>query len=227
MLKFSLRPGRHERHLIRKHYNPLFPESERTFDQSTLTEAQRLDHEEIVEFIPLFRSLVQQAVSLQPNEESEVILKLKEDLDKCYEQACGLADDQTQTKEAINKLISVIMKAVEGGAKNDPVALDELEQERTARETHFNLLEQPLVADLLYPEKIIGENELIPTLFSVTDEEFGAAMTLFDQPQLQSLCNEAEQLIAQWKEQGTDLSKVETRYLDMNTLLKALTGEEA
>jgi hypothetical protein len=225
MLKFSLKPGRRERHLMRKHNNPLFPESERAISPQALTEAQRLDHEEIVEFIPGFRKLIQQAVALQPNEQSEVILKLKEDFDKSYEQACGLADDQSETKTAIIKLLAVIMKSVEGGAKNDPVALDELEQERIARDTHFALLEQPLVADLLYPEKLIGDNELVATLFSVSDEEFGAAITLFDQSQLEMLCSEADQMIDAWRGTGVDLATAEKRLIDLNTLLKAYTGE--
>ncbi|MCG8425848.1 MAG: hypothetical protein MI754_00665 [Chromatiales bacterium] len=225
MLKFSQWPGRRERHLIRRQDNPLFPDKARTITQQALTEAQRLDHEEIVEFIPHFRTLIQQAVTLQPNVESDVILKLKEELDKSYEQACGLADDQTETKQAIKKLIAVIMGAVEGGAKNDPVALDELEQERLARDTHFQLLENRLVADLLYPEQVIPEQELIATLFSVTDEEFGAAITLFDQPQLEALSEQAQAAITQWQNADVDTRQAEQRLVDMNSLLRALSGE--
>jgi len=195
-LVFSEYPGRRERHLLRKRNNPLFPDTDQAPTTEAVQEAQRLDHEELVDFIGKFRSLVQQAIGLKPSEESEVILKLKEDLDKAYEQACGLADDQTETKEAIKKLVGVIMNSVEAGAGNDQVALNELAQERIARAAHYELLEHPLVADLLYPESPIKEDELVPTLLSAPEAEFNAAISLFDAPQLRAILDSANELAA-------------------------------
>ncbi|OOZ37596.1 hypothetical protein [Solemya velesiana gill symbiont] len=196
-LLFSTKPGRRERHLLRKRNNPLFQETQRQISTADLQEAQRLDHEELADFITEFRKLVHQAVSLQPSEESEVVLKLKESLDKAYEQACGLADDQTETKDAIKKLVAVIMNAVRSGAENDPVALGELQQESTARDAHFELLEHPLIADILYPESVISEEDLVPTLLSSPPEEFASALTLFDTNQLQLLIEGAESYLGE------------------------------
>ncbi|MCP4811816.1 MAG: hypothetical protein GY888_04850, partial [Planctomycetaceae bacterium] len=50
-LIISQTPGRHERHLLRKRDNPLFPETERSVSPQALLKMQRLDHEELVEFI--------------------------------------------------------------------------------------------------------------------------------------------------------------------------------
>ena len=111
-LLYSELPGRHERHLLRKQDNPLFPTTEQTISQNQLTEAQRLDHEELEAYIGDLRKLVGEAVALGPHEQSDVILALKERLDKAYETACRLADDQTPNKEAIRKLVEVIMRAV-------------------------------------------------------------------------------------------------------------------
>ncbi len=194
-LHFSEYPGRRERHLRRKLNNPLFPETGREISGNTLEEAQRLDHEELVEFIAGFRRLVHQAVGLKPNEQSDVILGIKEELDKAYEQVAGLADEQTETKDAIRKLLVVIMSAVRNGAANDPTALQELAQETQARASHFELLESPLVADLLHPSSPIKENELAPTLLSVSEEEFQAAMTLFDQEQVGQLQQQTKALL--------------------------------
>ncbi len=199
-LLFSTKPGRRERHLLRKRNNPLFQENQRQVSTTALQEAQRLDHEELADFITEFRKLVHQAVSLQPSEESDVILKLKENLDKSYEQACGLADDQAETKDAIKKLLVVIMNAVRSGAGEDPKALDELQQETIAREAHFELLEHPLIADILYPESVISEEDLIPTLLSSPAEEFAAALTLFDADQLQLLAANSDLYINQVSE---------------------------
>lgn len=217
---FSEYPGRRERHLIRKHNNPLFSASDQEPADEAIQEAQRLDHEELVDFIGEFRGLVQQAIGLKPNEQSEVILKLKEDLDKAYEQACGLADDQTETKEAIMKLVGVIMTTVEAGASNDPMALSELEQEHLARTAHYELLEHPLVADLLYPESPIRENELVPTLLSVAQDEFNAAVSLFDVEQLRTICDKADALS---EESGNEEARQRSEALAL--LLKELSGE--
>jgi hypothetical protein len=194
-LLFSEMPGRHERYLLRKHNNPLFTESERLLTSDQLNEAQRLDHEELVQFIGDLRKLVGEAVALGPHEQSEVILALKEQLDQYYERACRLADDQTPNKQAIKKLTAVIMQAVWKGAGNDALALQQLEHEEQARRSHYELLESPLVADLLDPESLIKEHELLPLLLSAEQTEFEAAVTLFDPVQLAALCDQGEQLL--------------------------------
>lgn len=194
-LLFSERPGRHERHLLRKYDNPLFPENKGRLTQSELSEAQRLDHEELETYIRDLRKLVGEAVALGPHEQSDVILDLKERLDKAYETACRLADDQSPNKEAIRKLIDVIMRAVWKGAGNDTLAHQELEQEEAARDTHYGMLEQPLVADLLDPRSLILKHELLPVLLSAGRQEFEAAVTLFDPAQLEALCEQCESLM--------------------------------
>jgi hypothetical protein len=193
-LLFSERPGRHERQLIRKYENHFFPESARHVTQEQLTEAQRLDHEELVAYIGDLRSLVGEAVALGPHEQSDVILGLKERLDQAYESACRLADDQTPNKEAIRKLVNVIMKSVWKGAGSDTLAHQELEQEEIARQTHYELLESPLVADLLDPDSPITRDELLATLISAEQADFEAAVTLFDPVQLEALLAQVDSL---------------------------------
>ncbi len=188
-------PGRHERHFRRKLDNPLFPRPT-TADVDELLEAQRLDHEELLAFLTELREAVQAAVELQPNEESQVILDLKERLDKLYEAASGLAEDQTGNKDALRQLIAVIMATVRASAAGDSQAEDELQQEEVARVTHFRLLEQPLVAELLHPQSLIEPDELAATLLSEDDAALTAALELFDEEQLMLLVREAQQLLA-------------------------------
>jgi hypothetical protein len=221
-LLFSELPGRHERHLIRKQDNPLFPQAERQFTQAELTEAQRLDHEELEAYIRDLRSLVGEAVSLGPHEQSDVILELKERLDKSYEQACRLADDQTPNKEAIMRLVAVIMQAVWKGAGNDTLAHQELEQEEQARRLHYELLEYPLVADLLDPESPIKQDELLPVLLSAEKEAFEAAVTLFDPTQLVALCEEGERFVQSLSGDESE-AQARDRVAQLQALLEAVT----
>lgn len=220
-LLFSEMPGRHERHLVRKHNNPLFPDGERTLTSNQLNEAQRLDHEELVAYIGDLRKLVGEAVALGPHEQSDVILELKEQLDKSYETACRLADDQTPNKEAIQKLVGVIMQAVWKGAGSDSLAHSELGQEEEARKTHYELLEYSLVADLLDPESPIKEHELLPVLLSAAREEFEAAVTLFDPVQLAALCEQGDELMKLLGGEE-DLEEARQWLADLHTLLDAL-----
>jgi hypothetical protein len=193
---FSQYPGRHERHYRRRVDNPLFADRIQKRDDESLLEAQRLDHEELLSFLQALRAAVQEAVELAPNEGSEVILALKERLDRLYEQSAGLADEQKQNQAAIAELIEVIMRNIERGAAGDPQALAELTQERRARSTHFALLQAPLVADLLHPQSAIEEDELAATLLSAEESDLAVALQLFDAAQIAELYANAERCLA-------------------------------
>jgi len=195
-IPFSEYPGRHERHYRRKAGNPLFPDPMIVPNDAALLEAQRLDHEELVAFMTDLRELVQRAVDLRPNEESQVVLDLKADLDRAYEKASGLAEDQSGNKDAIRSLTAVIMASVRGAAAaGDGAAEHQLVEEDDARRIHYQLLEHPLVADLLAPDSVIRPDELAATLLSVSAPELGAALDLFDRDQLELLCRDARSIV--------------------------------
>jgi hypothetical protein len=184
---FSQYPGRHERQYRRRIGNPLFRDAPAHVEDERLLAMQRLDHEELLAYLTALRSSVQRAMDLRPNEGSEVIIGIKEDLDRLYETSAGLAEDHAENQAAIRQLLEVIMRNVEWGAAGDPRALEELAQERAAREAHFALLASPLVADLLHPQSTIETTELAPTLLSAGEVDLAAALQLFDPDQLSQL----------------------------------------
>ena len=188
---FSERPGRHERH-FRRRMNPLFPRPVSGYTDEDILRVQRLDHEELLAFVVSLRGLVRRAVQLKPNEETQVILDLKGELEKHYETACALADEQGGNKQAIVQLIEVIMNSIRRNASADPLAERELAQEAEARRQHFAMLETPLVADLLHPQTLIEADELVPVFLTDPEEQVLVALKLFDLPQLQQLVREAE-----------------------------------
>ncbi|WP_456372351.1 hypothetical protein [Thiolapillus sp.] len=187
LVPFSEYPGRHERHFRRKLDNPLFPRPVLDWSEDELLEVQRRDHEELMAFLQSLRALVQRAVDLKPNEETQVILDLKADLEKHYEQACGLADQQEGNKQAIRQLVEVIMNTIRRNAAGDALAEQELAEEELARNTHFELLEQALVADLLHPDSLIEPDELAVVLLTEDETQVLAAWKLFDGEQQQLL----------------------------------------
>ena len=118
-IPFSEYPGRHERHFRRKIKNPLFPRPINSYSDDDLLEVQRLDHEEIIEFITQLRAYVEQAVNLKPTEESDKVLDLKAELEKLYETACRVGDQQDNNKSAIRDLLKIIMQTIRQHAAGD------------------------------------------------------------------------------------------------------------
>ncbi len=205
-LPFTTKPGRRERHLRRRHENPLFGWPPGEVEPEDLLAAQKADHEEMDAFRGSFRALVRQAVDLPPNAGSDALLGLKEELEKLYEQACGLPEEHEQEKQALGKLIGLIMKAVRQSAGNDPLAHRELEEEEQARAIHFRLLEQPLLADILHPESPIGVEELVPSLLSAGEQELQAVLEVFDSDQLGLLAAQGRELLAALDREGVATS---------------------
>ena len=208
---FSERPGRHERHYRRKLRNRLFVEPLGDDADTRLSEAQRRDHEELIAFLAELREVVQRAVELKPNEESPVVLGLKERLEKLYETAAGLADDQTGNQAAIRELIAVIMGTVRAQAGGDALAAAEMAREEEARALHFALLEEPLVADLLHPDSTIGASELVATLLSEADRAVAAALELFDAEQLMVIYADATRLLQERDPDRSGLPEAQAR----------------
>lgn len=189
------KPGAHVRHLLRRQNNPLFPAARREVDATALAAAQQRDEAERTTFIEYFRELLQQALALKPNEESEVLLQLKGRMDEAYTRCASLGGDLTPFKQGLARITATIMAGIRQGAGGDPQAQQELDQEQLARESHYRLLEHVLVADLMRPESPIGDDELVPALLNAGSEELDAALWLFDAEQLGELCAQARGLL--------------------------------
>lgn len=208
---FTRMPGRRERHLKRRHANPLFGWPPEAVEPETLLEARKADHEEMLAFHERFRLLVQEAIDLPPDAGSEQVLALKAGLERHYEDSFGLPEDNRRERDAIRRLIGLVMKAVSDAAGQDPLARRELAEEEAAREIHFALLEQPLVADLLHPRSPIAPAELTPALLHASLAEVEAALGIFDRDQLGRLAGEGLRLTESLAGQGLDMSLARQR----------------
>ena len=194
-IPFSELPGRHERHYKRRLDNPLFREPA-TLNDTDLLNAQRLDHEELLAFITELRATVERALDLKSNEESDVILKLKEDLERLYETSAGLADEQGANQQALSQLLAAVMNTIRSNTTGDSLAEQEMAMEQQARQMHFELLQHALVSDLLHPETLIAPDQLVPTLLSSPTEQVKAVMVIFDPEQLAMISQEAQALLS-------------------------------
>ncbi len=202
-LTFSLHPGARERHLCRQYKNPLYAVEHQDFEEQRLAGARYMDEKEQDEFFETFHALLGKVAELKPNEGSEIMLDLKSQLDQSYELCSGLMGEHRSEQEAIIKLVGVIMASIWQSAEGDAEAEQNLKEEELARNTHFRLLEFPLVADLLRPRSPIVQDQLIPTLLTESEGAIRAAFQLFDKEHQQLIYQQAKELLAS-KEQKTE-----------------------
>ena len=224
-MNFSPAPGPHERHLKRRLLNPLFSQPERELSQQDIDEAQKKDEESLIKFMTYFQSVVEKTTQLGGNSESDVVLKIKEQLDECYATSCAMPGEHNNLKTAIIKLISAIMAAIRKGAENDPTALKKLDEEDIAREMHNELHERKLIADLMLENSPILEHELTPTLLNEDADDLDAALQLFSSEQLAFIVNDAQVLLEKLREDGHEIPLAWERFQQIKHALNATTSE--
>ena len=215
--QFSKRPGHRERYLQRKHNNPLFSQS--VISQAEIENARTEDAAEAELFLNHFRELVKRAVDFKPSADVDLVLKLKEQLDKTYEQCSGLPGDQTEIKTMLKRLLHVLMQAMWKGVADDMAAQEKLETEEQARVHHFELLEFPIISDLLRPDSLIEEHELVPTLLSESKPAMTFALQLFSAAQQITLVQNASDLLKAADAGHPIIQEAQQRLQDMQTLL--------
>ena len=218
----SENPGAHERHLIRRHKNVLFGERATEVTSDSLQHHQKLDHDILQRFMADFREIVNSAITLKANEESDVIQKIKDKLDRLYAVSVSIADDQSKAQESIKKLLTVVMSSVQRAAGNDSKALQELAQERAAREAHFAFLESTLVADILDEDSPIENQDLLPTLLCAEKEDLALATQLFDLEQISFLLDQGKQLLDRLEKENEEITKAAQNYVFMEGYQKYL-----
>lgn len=223
-INFSPEPGPYERHLKRRLLNPLFPKPDNEFTQDDVDSAQRKDEESLMSFMTHFQSVVQKTTELGLNSESDVVLEIKEQLDECYATSCSMPGNHSNLKDAIKKLISAIMSAIRKGAEDDPVALQKLDEEDTARELHNELHERKLIADLMLENSPILENELTPTLLNEEAEELDAALPLFSAEELGLIAKTAQDLLEKLRQERHEIPHAWSRFQQIKQALADKTS---
>lgn len=194
-ISFSPHPGAYERHLQRKYNNPLFPASQQHLLQAEVEQARQRDQQDLQAFLEAFQETVKQASALSGSVDSEVVLDLKEKLERLYVTSSGLAGDLDTYKDALLKLIRVCMHTVRQGASDDVVALRKLDEEEQARTVYFAMLESPLVAELMRGDEVIQVDELVPTVLSLNLGQLTTVLALFEPQYLEQLILQTREFI--------------------------------
>lgn len=190
---FSAKAGRAERLLKRQYNNPLFGATE--IAPLDIETARKQDADEVEVFVNHFRDLLEQVTDMPANADADVVLKLKEELDRAYETSSGLTGEQDELRQMIKRLLGLMMQSMWKAVGNDAQGISKLEKEEQAREAHFALLEYPFITDMLAPQSPIDETLLVPSLLSEDAETVSLAIQLFDPEQQQIIYQQANQLL--------------------------------
>ena len=218
-LSFSDQPGPRERHLQRKLHNPLFGDDSNVTQQD-IQVAQSRDQVAMQQFMEQFRELVQSAVKLDKNVESEVVLMLKAQLERQYAVCSGLPGQPVAIKEAIRKLIDAISSTLRATSRDDPDALEKLSKDEEHTSLHLQLCDHLIVSDILNQDEIIGNNEQVPTLLNESEKDLQAALALFPPDRISLMIEEGELLLNKIEAEGHSLPAAWQRLAQMENWLQ-------
>lgn len=219
-LNFSAQPGPRERQLQRRLNNPLFGASNK-ITQQTIQDAQQHDQLAMQQFMEQFRDLVQRAVTLDKNVESDVILLLKVQLEHQYAVCTGLAGQPVAMLDAIKKLIDTISATLRNASKDDPLALEKLSADEAHTALHFQLCAHLIVSDILNPDELIRDDEQLPTLLNESEASLQAALALFPPERIRTLVDEGRVLLKRIEAEGHSLPQAWQRLAQMESWLQA------
>ena len=217
--EFSIQPGPRERQLQRKLNNPLFSDAY-SITQQNIQTAQQQDHDAMQQFMLQFRDLVQQAVLLDKNVESDVILLLKAQLEQQYTVCTGLQGQPAAIQVAIKKLISAISSTLRDTSRNDPDALEKLNTDEEHTRLHLHLCEYLIVSDILSPDDIISNDEQVPTLLNESADALQAALALFPPDTITEMMGKGMDLLKKIEAEGHNLPVAWQRIAQMKSWLQ-------
>jgi hypothetical protein len=218
-IRFSPLPGAYERHLQRKYRNTLFPASQQNFLEAEIEQARQRDQQDLQAFMEAFQETVKQAAALNGSVDSEVVLDLKEKLERLYVSSSSLAGDLSTYQDALLKLIRVCMQTIRRGASDDLVALRKLDEEEQARTVYFAMLESALVPELMRGDEIIQVDELVPTVLSLTTNQLTTVLELFEPEYLQQLVVQSREFVRSLPAEVRDQTDVTEKLSIMEKVL--------
>ena len=192
---FSRWPGACERHLIRRHDNPHYFSGGQPPATIEIAEAQAKDQQELIRFNTSLETLIHRSMSLTESTCSDSLASVKKELDACQNTAFGLAADLMEQKGALASINSIITAAMQHALRDDAAGLNSMMQKEAARMEQLQLLEYPIVSDLLRSDSPVPADELPAALLSESDNAYKAALEIFDEDRKIQLAHRLDILI--------------------------------
>lgn len=201
---FSTQAGPRERQLQRRHNNPLFAGDGPVTPQQ-IENARQQDQKAAQAFMQQFRELVQRVVSLEKQSDSDALLEIKAKLEQQFAICTGMQGDNSAVLAAIKRLISTIASTLRNAAQNEHEAQEKLRLDEEHTALHLDLCSHAIVSDLLNPDEVIAEDELVPSLLSESEAGLAAALALFPPERVAEMAEQGKALVKQVEASGHSL----------------------
>jgi hypothetical protein len=214
-LEWSENPACFERHLKRKHNNPLFPEPDREVTQEQIDRARERDREDAAK---LERDLADVASDLQklpalarPRD----VAPIRERIDELLDRAAAIGGQADLTRGALHELRKALINNLRKAFKGNGKLLNALEEAERYHCSRVEIFHDPPVAQLLR----IPSSDLIPAMLSESPEIIEKIMCMVDEDKREPVAKEACGLLKSALAQGKVMPLAEEK-------LKAINGRE-
>ncbi|MBC8519711.1 MAG: hypothetical protein H8D24_04800 [Gammaproteobacteria bacterium] len=202
---FSKAPGAWEQQLQRRWNNPLFSKESQQVVQHQVVGARELDKSEQKQFLHQFKKVVEKVSKLPERADTELLLELLPELDKCYTDCMVLGAPLPKERQALSRLITLFEQTLMRHAGTDNTFLEQLKQEQSARKIHHHALQNPIIAAMMRDESPISNHELPATILSAEPSMVEDVLAFLDQKQIRSLLEHATEIILSAEKDGATL----------------------
>ena len=214
-LEWSENPGCFERHLKRKHENPLFPEPDREVTQEQIDEARERDQQDAADLKEEVIVLISDLEKLPELATTGDLSSVRERLDDLLDKAVGIGGEADATKDSLNTLRRALIDSMREGLKDNDEALKAIEKAEAFHQERVKTIHTPFAAQLLR----IKEEDLIPALLSESPETTRLVMQMMKGKNKKRIINAACDLLESVLAEGADIPLA-------NEKLKAIRGKD-
>jgi hypothetical protein len=201
-------PGCYERHLQRKHSNPLFPLEDRQVSVAEVRAAQDRDAQDAQELEKEFREILE-AISDMPEMVTwSVVNEVRERIDNLSAHALAVSGvSGLEVFDKLQQIHQVLIGSAREGMKNDPDMLDRLETSEQyyhqGKEAFLNTFVQQLTRD----GTPINESETLPSLLSESSRVIESVVAVYDEKALKPIRAGARQVLQAAMKNGLPLEE--------------------
>ena len=210
-LRWSANPGCFERHLQRKHNNPLFPGSARFVTQDEITQARDRDQADALGLLEDAKG-IQVEIMKQANPSLAEVDRIRQRIDDLLERAVQVGGDiSNELVKILNDTRVSVMVAWRAGIGGNDKTLEALEHAEALQRSRGLVVNNPFVAQMLRKDTPIKPEDVVPALLCESPETIRIAMQVIDGDIRARVRQGAEEVARRVREEGAHVPLLEER----------------
>lgn len=210
-LPWSANPGCFERHLQRKHNNPLFPGPERLVTEEQITLARDRDRADALQLVEDVK-VVQLAIAELEHPSLGDVDRIRQRIDDLLHSAAQVGGDMSnRIVKMLDDTRESVMNAWCAGVGGNDKALEALEHAEAHQRLRTLVVNNPFVAQMLRKDTPIKPEDVVPALLCESPETIRIAMQVIDGDTRTRMRQGAEEAARRARDEGADVLMLEER----------------